>query len=76
MNLAIISICPGQKFLHLLKHDMESIFQTESWDDASHDASHSSALFFPLTEDVMVNTRNIEQFRLGTTIDLFNCLFL
>lgn len=52
------TIFSGQKFLHLLKNDMESIFQTELWDEASH----SSALFFPLREDIMVNTRNIEQF--------------
>ena len=41
--------------------DNESrVFQTEDWEQSG------SALFLPITEDVMVNTRHIEQFSVAT----------
>lgn len=46
----------GRHFIHLKHLDDESLFQTEEWQPSG------SALFFPLSEDVMINTRNIEQF--------------
>ncbi|GFN94093.1 hypothetical protein PoB_002059900 [Plakobranchus ocellatus] len=46
----------GQRFLTLLKGNCNSIFHTEEW------IPSGSTLFFPLTEDIMFNTRNIEQF--------------
>ncbi|CAL1538637.1 unnamed protein product, partial [Lymnaea stagnalis] len=46
----------GRNFIHLKHLDDESVFQTEEWQPSG------SALFFPLSEDVIINTRNIEQF--------------
>ncbi|XP_012943128.1 uncharacterized protein LOC101856049 [Aplysia californica] len=54
-------VCKGSKFMghnfvHFRKVDNERVYQTEDWEPSG------SALFYPLTEDVMVNSRNIEQF--------------
>ncbi|XP_059176704.1 uncharacterized protein LOC131956272 isoform X2 [Physella acuta] len=46
----------GKHFIHFPHLDSDSIFHTEDWQPSG------SSLFTPLTEDLMVNTRNIEQF--------------
>ncbi|CAG5117290.1 unnamed protein product [Candidula unifasciata] len=46
----------GRRFLHLQCMDSETIFHTEDCN------SSGSSMFSPLTEDLMINTRNIEQF--------------
>uniref|UniRef100_A0A0B7A6H3 Uncharacterized protein n=1 Tax=Arion vulgaris TaxID=1028688 RepID=A0A0B7A6H3_9EUPU len=47
---------PGRHFIHLQCMDCETVFHTEDWSPSG------STLFSPLTEDLMINTRNIEQF--------------
>ncbi|RUS83858.1 hypothetical protein EGW08_008399 [Elysia chlorotica] len=46
----------GRRFLTLYKKNNNSVYHTEEW------LPCGSTLFSPLTEDIMVNTQNIEQF--------------
>ncbi|KAK3783347.1 hypothetical protein RRG08_044353 [Elysia crispata] len=46
----------GRRFLTLYKGNCNSVYHTEEW------LPCGSTLFSPLTEDIMVNTQNIEQF--------------
>ncbi|BFY99210.1 hypothetical protein BsWGS_02250 [Bradybaena similaris] len=55
-NCHVIEQATNRHFLQLQCMDCETIFHTEDWN------SSGSTMFSPVTEDLMINTRNIEQF--------------
>ena len=54
--LILFPTLTGRRFLTLYKGNCNSVYHTEEW------LPCGSTLFSPLTEDIMVNTQNIEQF--------------